>query len=115
MVSDDPPVPCYLPVFSSKNGYPLPPTKEQIRDHSYITSSHFWDFWTPLSPYVSMFLVCTKNKQKLAFSDLPPTPTSAEVIYEWSLRNNITNNNTDNICPQSTGESCMEVKRFFSL
>ena len=21
-----------------------------IRDHSYITSSHFWDFWTPLPP-----------------------------------------------------------------
>ena len=22
-----------------------------IRDHSYITSSHFWDFWTPFPPY----------------------------------------------------------------
>ena len=58
MVSDDPPVPCYLPVFSSKNGYPLPPTKDQIR-------------------------------------------------------NNITGNNTENICPQSTGETCMEVKNIF--
>ena len=41
-------------------------------DHSYITSSHFWDFWTLLPPYVSMFLDSTKNTQKLAFSDPPP-------------------------------------------
>ena len=33
-----------------------------IRDHSYITSSHFWDFWTPLPPYVSMFLVLRISK-----------------------------------------------------
>ena len=40
------------------------------RDHSYITSSHFWDFWTP--PYVSMFLVLriSKNWQFLT----PPPP-----------------------------------------
>ena len=38
-------------------------------DHSYITSSHFWDFWTPLRQHV----FSTKNKQKLAFSD-PPLP-----------------------------------------
>ena len=27
----------------------------------------------------------TKNQQKLAFSDPPSPPTSADVIYEWSL------------------------------
>ena len=66
MVSDDPPVPCYTPVLKPTcnpedqncQEYPLPPTKDQIR-------------------------------------------------------NNITNNNTENICDQSTGESCMEVKMFF--
>ena len=26
-----------------------------IRDHSYITSSHFWDFWTPLPPTSACF------------------------------------------------------------
>ena len=41
-----------------------------IGDHSYITSSHFWDFWTPLRQHV----FSTKNKQKLAFSDPPPPP-----------------------------------------
>ena len=30
--------------------------------HSYITSSHFWDFWTPLSS-VSMFLVLRISKR----------------------------------------------------
>ena len=68
MVSDDPPVPCYTPVLKPKptcnteapecQEYPLPPTKDQIR-------------------------------------------------------NNITKNNTENICDQSTGESCMQVKKFF--
>ena len=47
----------------------LDPTKEEKivednspRDYSYITSSHFWDFWTPLPPYVSMFLVLGISK-----------------------------------------------------
>ena len=31
-------------------------------DHSYITSLHFCDFWTPLPPYVSMFLVLRISK-----------------------------------------------------
>ena len=43
-----------------------------LRDHSYITSSHFWDFWTP-SPPLRQHVFSTKNKQKLAFSD-PPSP-----------------------------------------
>ena len=34
----------------------------QLWDHSYITSSHFWDFWTPLPTYVSMFLVLRISK-----------------------------------------------------
>ena len=34
----------------------------KLRDHSYITSSHFWDLWTPLPPYVSMFLVLRISK-----------------------------------------------------
>ena len=33
-------------------------------------------------PLLSQHVFSTKNKQKLAFSDLPPT--SADVIYEWS-------------------------------
>ena len=32
------------------------------RDHSYIRSSHFWDFWTPSPPYVSMLLVLRISK-----------------------------------------------------
>ena len=27
----------------------------QVRDHSYITSSHFWNFWTPLPPTSACF------------------------------------------------------------
>ena len=41
-----------------------------LRDHSYITSSHFWDFWT--FPPQRQHVFSTKNKQKLAFSDPPP-------------------------------------------
>ena len=33
-----------------------------LRDHLYITSSHFLGFWTPLPPYVSMFLVLRISK-----------------------------------------------------
>ena len=28
---------------------------KRFRDHSYITSSHFWDFWTPLPPTSACF------------------------------------------------------------
>ena len=55
-----------------------------IWDHSYITSSHFWDFWTPLHPYVSMFLVLRISKNWHFLTPLPPT--SADVIYECSSR-----------------------------
>ena len=41
------------------------------RDHSYITSSHFWVFLDPLPP-LRQHVFSTKNKQKLAFSDPPP-------------------------------------------
>ena len=44
--------------------------------HSYITSSHFWAFWTPLMFYV---LKISKNYHFLA--TLPPT--GAYIIYEW--------------------------------
>ena len=54
-----------------------------LRDHSYITSSHFLDFWTPLPPYVSMFLVLRISKNWPFLTPLPPS--SADVIYEWSL------------------------------
>ena len=54
-----------------------------FRDHSYLTSSHFWDFWIPLPPYVSMFLVLRISKNWHFLTPLPPT--SADVIYEWSL------------------------------
>ena len=56
-----------------------------VRGHSYITSSHFSDFWTPLLPYVSMFLVLRISKNWHFLTPLPPT--SADVIYEWSLMN----------------------------
>ena len=36
------------------------PCATEPRDHSYITSSLFWDFWTPLP--VSMFLVLRVSK-----------------------------------------------------
>ena len=49
-----------------------------LGDHSYITSSHFWDFWTPLPPYVSMFLVLRISKNWHFLTPLPP--------YKW-LRN----------------------------
>ena len=42
------------------------------RDHSYITSSHFWDFGTPLPPYVSMFLVLRISKNWPFLNPLPP-------------------------------------------
>ena len=51
-------------------------------DHSYITSSHFWDFWTPLPPYVSMFLVLRISKNWYFLTPLPLR--SANVMYEWS-------------------------------
>ena len=39
---------------------------------SYITSSHLWDFWTPLPPYVSMFLVLWIRKNWHFLTPLPP-------------------------------------------
>ena len=48
--------------------------KESLGDHSLITSSHFWDFWTPFPPPLRQHVFSTKNKQKLAFSDPPPYP-----------------------------------------
>ena len=47
-----------------------------------ITFLGFLDPPPPLRQHV----FSTKNKQKLAFSDPPSPPTSADVIYEWSLR-----------------------------
>ena len=41
-------------------------------DHSYITSSHFWDFWTPLPSYVSMFLVLRISKNWHFLTPPPP-------------------------------------------
>jgi hypothetical protein len=46
-----------------------------------ITCLGFLDPPPPLRQHV----FSTKNKQKLAFSDPPSPPTSADVIYEWSL------------------------------
>ena len=46
-----------------------------------ITFLGFLDLPPPLRQHV----FSTKNKQKLAFSDTPSPPTSADVIYEWSL------------------------------
>ena len=42
----------------------------------------FWIFGS--SPPLRQHVFSTKNKQKLAFSDPPSPPTSADVIYEWS-------------------------------
>ena len=42
------------------------------RDHSYITSSQFWGFWTPLPPYVSMFLVLRISKNWHFLTPPPP-------------------------------------------
>ena len=46
----------------------------------------------------------TKNKQKLAFSDPPSPPTSADVIYEWSL-----GHTRDERIPISNGEAVLYV------
>ena len=43
-----------------------------IGDHSYITSSQFWDFLTPLPSYVSMFLVLRISKNWHFLTPLPP-------------------------------------------
>ena len=43
----------------------------------------FLDFWIPLLPYVSMFLVSRISKNWHFLTPLPPT--SADVIYEWSF------------------------------
>ena len=45
-----------------------------------ITFLGFLDPPPPLRQHV----FSTKNKQKLAFSDPPCPPTSADLIYEWS-------------------------------
>ena len=63
-------------VFSCRRGWVR--LASTFRDHSYITSSHFWDFWTPLPPYVSMFLVLKIIKNWHFLTPLPP--------YKW-LRN----------------------------
>ena len=44
----------------------------------------FFGFLDPPPP-LRQHVFSTKNKQKLAFSDSPSPPTSADVIYEWSL------------------------------
>ena len=67
-----------------KKGFGLTKT-EQARENKgpfiYYVST-FIEFWTPLLPYISMFLV--KISKNLHFLTPPPT-TSAYVIYEWSL------------------------------
>ena len=55
-----------------------------FRDHSYITSSHFWDFWTPLPPCVSMFLLLRIIKNWHFLTPLP-LQVLTYIIYEWSL------------------------------
>ena len=45
----------------------------------------FLGFLDPPLP-LRQHVFSTKNKQKLAFSDPPSPSTSADVIYEWSLR-----------------------------
>ena len=57
---------------STKNGKETTSKENVIGDHSYITSSHFWDFWTPLPPYVSMFLVLRISKNWHFLTPLPP-------------------------------------------
>ena len=46
---------------------------KSLRDHSYITQAHFYDFWTPSPIPLCKHDFSTESKQKLAFSDPPPT------------------------------------------
>ena len=50
----------------------------------HILRHHIFGIFGPPSP-LGQHVFSTKNKQKLAFSDPPSPPTSADVIYEWSL------------------------------
>ena len=47
----------------------------------HILRHHIFGIYGPPSP-LRQHVFSTKNQQKLAFSD---PPTSADVIYEWSL------------------------------
>ena len=49
----------------------------------HILRHHIYGIFGAPSP-LRQHVFSTKNKQKLAFSDPPPPPTSADVIYEWS-------------------------------
>ena len=49
----------------------------------HILRHHIFGIFGPPSP-LRQHVFSTKNKQKLAFSDPPSPPTSADVIYEWS-------------------------------
>ena len=69
-------------------------TEKKIQIRSFILVSKgpfihyviaFLGFLDPPPP-LSQHVFSTKNKQKLEFSDPPSPPTSADVIYEWSLR-----------------------------
>ena len=51
----------------------------------HILRHHIFGIFGPPPP-PRQYVLSTKNKQKLAFSDPPYPPTSADVIYEWSLR-----------------------------
>ena len=45
----------------------------------------FGIFGPPSPPKLRQHVFSTKNKQNLAFYEPPSPPTSADVIYEWSL------------------------------
>ena len=48
----------------------------------YQTKFQIWPGLVPVWQFHVLFI--TKNTQKFAFSDPPSSPTSADVIYEWS-------------------------------
>ena len=52
----------------------------------HILRHHNFGVFGPPSP-LRQHVFSTKNQQKLTFSDPPSPPTSADVIYEWSLMN----------------------------
>ena len=50
----------------------------------HILRHHIFEIFGPPSP-LRQHVFSTKNQQKLAFSDPPSPPASADIIYEWSL------------------------------
>ena len=71
---------------SDKSDFSLHAWDSFSQGNIHILRHHIFGICGPPSPQ-RQHVFSTKNKQKLAFSDPPSPPTSADVIYEWSPRN----------------------------